>query len=60
LPALQLTKLVFDRAVGHKVTSLNQVGLWGPESGEDYGTAGESFDGDGAGPNHESEIRYHT
>eukprot|EP00286_Rhodomonas_abbreviata_P015911 CAMPEP_0181343814 /NCGR_PEP_ID=MMETSP1101-20121128/31809_1 /TAXON_ID=46948 /ORGANISM="Rhodomonas abbreviata, Strain Caron Lab Isolate" /LENGTH=68 /DNA_ID=CAMNT_0023455513 /DNA_START=358 /DNA_END=564 /DNA_ORIENTATION=+ len=50
-----LTSLVFDRAVGNQLT---QTFPWGTSSGEDYGTAGEGFDGDGTGPNKPYEANH--
>ncbi|EKX51652.1 hypothetical protein GUITHDRAFT_150952 [Guillardia theta CCMP2712] len=61
----QFVKLIVDRAVGHngfnfnaasndECFKLNQVGLWGAETGDVMGN-GESYDGDGVGTNTSAE-----
>eukprot|EP00960_Hanusia_phi_P057706 763633-Hanusia_phi.AAC.3 len=61
---VQFVKLIVDRAVGHNGLNfnaasndsfkLNQVGLWGAETGDVFGN-GESYDGDGVGTNISAE-----
>eukprot|EP00277_Geminigera_cryophila_P011540 CAMPEP_0179456488 /NCGR_PEP_ID=MMETSP0799-20121207/40318_1 /TAXON_ID=46947 /ORGANISM="Geminigera cryophila, Strain CCMP2564" /LENGTH=102 /DNA_ID=CAMNT_0021256349 /DNA_START=365 /DNA_END=674 /DNA_ORIENTATION=- len=62
--------LILDRAVprgtafnaahndaASKLMGLNQVGLWGAESGDEMGN-GESYDGDGVGVNTSAEANH--